>query len=74
MQIKVLKLPLTLQQSELEQHLQQWIDSLDLNIVDLKITPTTDHIVYTAIAFPLLHHSIPEEEFHDEISNVILQG
>lgn len=73
MQIKVLKLPLTLQQSELEQHLQQWVDSIDLNIVDLKVTPTTDHIVYTAIAFPLPQPS-NTEELQEEISNVILQG
>ena len=76
MEIKIFKVLLTDDAVTMQQKLQEWIDSIDLNIVDLKVTYTGNYLVYTAICFqvpapPEVSIPIPDP---GEDTHVILQG
>lgn len=78
MEIKVLKVLLTDDAATMQQKLQEWVDSIDLNIVDLKVTYTDNYLVYTAICFqvpapPEVSIPIPAAG-EEEDTHVILQG
>lgn len=75
MKIKVLKLFVDSSQEELENKLQDWVDSIDLNIVDLKVTYTiSGAIIYTAVCFPQPEPTPIEISAQSPEQSVIIQG
>lgn len=75
MKIKVLKLCIDSSQEELENKLQDWVDSIDLNIVDLKVTYINSReIIYTAVCFPQPESTPVEISAQSPEQSVIIQG